>query len=199
MGVRGKRAEKPNGETKAAATEASPGVGHNQLTDDQRAALTFDWRKKYETALNAKKKAEADFKNTCKSARADLGDTAVDDIKSMIAMESEEGEAKIRSELERQMKVARWMGMPFGSQSDMFGEDRTPAVDRAYALGKKAGLAGESMQPPHAPGVPQHQTWLEGWHDGQAVVSKGFKPLTPIENAAQAAQEKSDAVDSLVH
>lgn len=194
--ARGKRAEKAekNGDERAA-----PGVGHNQLTDDQRAALTFDWKKKYSEALAAKKAADAAIKLVCKGARADLGDTAVDDIKDMIALATAEGEAKVQANIERQMKVARWMGMPMGAQSELFGEDRTPAVDRAFALGKKAGLAGEPCQPPHSNETPQYAKWMEGFHEGQAVLAKGIKPLTPVENAAEAAKAKSDAVDSLVH
>lgn len=188
MGVRGKRAEKPepkaNGET--------PGIGHNGLTDDQRAALTFDHKKKYEAALAAKRLADAALKQVCKVAKGDLGADAVADIKLMVELATDEGEAKLKADMERRLKVARWMGMPFGSQSDMFGEDRTPAVDRAFALGKKAGLAGETMQPPHAPETEQHRRWVEGFHEGQAVIAKGIKPLTEIEAAA-----KSAAVDSL--
>lgn len=181
MARRKKTDESANGETQEAA---APGVGHNQLTDDQRAALTFHHKRKYEAALALKKKAEADFKNACKVAKSELGDDAVADIKDMIALDTEEGEARLKAEAARIAKVARWMGMPVGSEPDMFSTDRTPAVDRAFALGRKAGLAGENCSPPHSPETEQHKRWMEGFHEGQAVLAKGIKPLTPREGAS---------------
>lgn len=185
---RGKRAEK-NAE-KPEAEE--PSVGHNSenavpdLTEDQRIALTFLHKKAYAKALNVKKQADADLKNVCKLAKSELGDEAVADIKDMIALETEEGEAKLKAQVERQLRVAKWMGLPFGAQGDIFDKvDRQPATEKAYANGKRDGLAGEPQHNPHDPSVPQHGEYLRGWSDGQAVLAQGIRPMTPIETAAK--------------
>lgn len=169
------RKRKENGEGEQ---QQAPGVGHNleAMTDDQIAALTFQHKRKYHEALGAKKLADAAFKNVCKIAKAELGDDAVSNIKDMIALETEEGEILHKTEMARKAKVARWMGLPLGAEPDMFGEDRTPAVDRAFAAGKKIGLAGEPCQPPHDPSTAQYTKWMEGFHEGQAVLAKGIKP-----------------------
>lgn len=174
MARRKKSAESENG--------TGPGIGHNALTDDQRHALTADHAKKYETSLAAKKAADKAFKDICKRAHADLGDSAVLDIKDMLAASTPEGEkalvARIQAEEERQKKIARWLGLAPGTEPSMFDDDRTPAVDRAFADGKRVGLAGGNCAPPHAPDTAQAAKWLEGFHEGQAVLSKGFKPLS---------------------
>lgn len=170
--------------------EQSPGPGHNleQLTDDQRHALTAQHATKYEAGLKAKKAADADFKNVCKVARADLGDTAIDDIKDLIAGSTPEGEkalkARLQAEEERQQRIARWLGLTAGTQSSMFDEeDRTPSSDRAFADGKRIGLAGGNFSTSHAPGTEQYNRALEGYHEGQAVLAAGFKkPTQPADD-----------------
>lgn len=174
MGRRKKNAESED--------QAPPQAGHNQLSDDQLHALTASHAKHYETALAAKKAHDKAFKDVCKRAHADLGDSAVIDIKDMLAASTPEGEAalkaRIQAEEERQKKIARWLGLAPGTEPSMFDEDRTPAVDRAFADGKRVGLAGGRCDPPHAPETEQHGKWMEGFHEGQAVLSKGFKPLS---------------------
>lgn len=185
--ARGKRAEKNTAEPKP----EEPSVGHNsdatpELTEDQSIALTFLHKKAYVAALAVKKKADADLKNVCKLAKSELGDGGIDDIKDMIALETEEGEKQLKAKIDRQMRGARWMGLPFGAQGSMFDQvDRTPAVEKAYANGKRDGLAGEPQHNPHDPSVPQYAEYLRGWQDGQAVLAQGIRPPTPIEAAAK--------------
>jgi len=162
-------------ETEAGSETDGEGIGHNSkvdLTDDQLQALFFSHKRLYESALATKKAADAAFKNTCKIAKAELGDDAVDSIKDAILLDTEEGEAKLKSRIERQLRVARWMAVPLGNQSDLFSDvaDRTPAVDRAYAAGKRVGMEGAPNKPPHDPSVPQFDAWMEGWSAGQAAI-----------------------------
>lgn len=173
--------------------EAPSSAGHNleTLTEDQRYALTVQHRRKYETALAAKRKADAELKNVCKIAHAELGDTAIDDIKDMIAGSTPEGEeallARMRAEEERRARMARWLGLAPGAQPSMFEDDRTPASDRAFAEGKRIGLAGDPCAPPYDPNTEQHRRWMEGFHEGQAVLARGFKKPTAQEAAGAAA------------
>lgn len=205
--ARGKRAEstpKPKDETpETTETEAPEGIGHNSeaeatptpdpLTEDQRIALTFMHKKLYSEALALKKAADAQLKNSAKLARAELGPTAINDIKDMIALESPEGEAALRQNVERQMKIARWMGMAVGTQAEIFVDvDRTPAIERAKAEGKRVGLAGDPCAPPHAPETEQYREWMAGFHEGQAVLAKGIRPM-PVELA------DSDDLDALTN
>lgn len=132
-----------------------------QLNDDQLAALTFQHKKNYERDLKAKKKADADLKNTCKIIKAELGANGIDDIKDLIAMDTEGGEKKLSSLVERVMRVARWGGHMI--QMDMF---KVESGGRAYELGKAAGLRGDMAKPPYGPGTADSNDWLMGHADG---------------------------------
>ena len=147
-----------------------------ELDDDQRQALFWQHKRRYEAALAAKKKADADLKNVAKAAKSELGDTAVADIKLAIELETEEGEARFEARREAENRVARWMGLPEGTQAEM---DLEPAVDKARADGKRAGLQGEQCACPHDSSVPQYKAWMDGWHEGQKVlVETKLRPLS---------------------
>jgi hypothetical protein len=147
---------------------------NSELTEDERRALLFQHVKTFEERLAAKKKADADFKNACKVAKSELGKDAVADIKDVISLKTPEGEAALKAEVERKLRIARFMNAPVGHQFT-FSDDMRPSVDRAYEDGKIVGLDGGDMRPPHDPSVPQYASWLEGWHAGQAVNASGFR------------------------
>lgn len=149
--------------------------GHNsELTDGEKMALTIQHKRFYVETLAEKKAADAAFKNACKKAKAELGKDAVADIKDMIAIE-ELGAEAIRANIERQHKVARWMSLPVGATPSFFEEDRQPAEDRAYEEGKRAGMAGAAARPSYDPSVPQYQRFLDGFHDGNAILAQGIQ------------------------
>lgn len=179
--------------------EESPGPGHNgpePLSEDQTIALTFTHKRAYSAALAVKKKADADLKNAAKLAKAELGADAIADIKDIIAVETEEGEKKLKAEVERKLKIARWMGLPNGANGDLFPQvDRAPAIDRAAARGKRDGLAGERADPQCDPSVPQYNSYMEAYHAGQKVAFT-IKPLAPPEPAA--GTEEADEFDTLI-
>lgn len=147
---------------------------NSELTEDERRALLFQHVNAYQAALAAKKTADANIKNVCKIAKADLGKGAVADIKDVIALREPGGEAEVRQEVERKLQVARYVNAPVGYQFS-FAEDMRPAVDQAFEAGKIQGLDGGSMTPPYDPSLPQYQRWLEGWHAGQDVLRSGFQ------------------------
>ncbi len=169
----------PKPPKKATAREPRvPDIGHNSgepLTDEQMQALHFQHTKKYETALAAKKKADADFKNVCKAACAELGKQAVGDIKLGLELKTPEGEARLKEMMASQIRVARWSGLPVGHMDDMFPTDRTPINERTRADGKRAGLAGESCNPPHHLTGTLISEWTAGHAEGQAVNLSGIK------------------------
>jgi ribosome modulation factor len=144
-----------------------------ELTDEQKQKLFFVHQKGYKAALEVKQKADADFKNKCKTIKAD--GIAVSEIKLSL-MEPEKFEARVREDVESYSRVARWLGSPIGTQLQLLDEpDRTPGDDRAYEDGKRAGMRGEDCKAPFAQHLPQANRWREGWHAGQAVVTDRFK------------------------
>lgn len=144
----------------------------NGLTDDQREALFFQHLPIYEAKLAAKKTADANFKNACKAARSELGKHAIDEFKYAIRLrDNEDSDAEIQAEIDRMLRVARYMNAPLGSQLGLFdGEDRRPATERAYAAGKLARLQGEPRRSPHDPSLPQNDSWLTGYADGEKAL-----------------------------
>lgn len=212
--VKGKPAGKPRKQRQKAPSEAAPqaqnvtteaaaspataaGVGHNSgaetLNDKDLQALTVHHKGKYVESLANKKKYDKEFRDACKKAVADLGDNAVDDIKDMILLETEEGEAKIKAQIDRRMRIARWMALPLGVQSDFLWQpDRTPLVDRAKAEGFMAGLSGNVNCMPPYDGEPG-QAWISAWHDGQAKrVRENIKPTSELKPAATSEQSSFD-------
>lgn len=170
--------------------------GHNkpELTDDEKRALLLQHKRSYEISLSAKKAADAEFKNICKRAKAECGKDAVADIKDAIAFEQPGGQGAFNEEMARKHKVARWMGLPVGSEPSFFeATDRRQAIDVAYDSGKSAGMIGDTCQPPHDPSVPQYQRWIEGWHDGQAIIASAFEKIKPEPSAPPPAAEQSEA------
>lgn len=139
MALRGR----PKGSKNKVKTPPSPGdgngIGHNsqvlELTDEERQALAHQHMEQYERALALKKKTDADFKNTCKSARAALGPDAVDLIKDMILIETDEGREKLRERARRAQMAARYMAAEVGMQFDFFAE---PPPEGAESFGDEA-------------------------------------------------------------
>lgn len=188
-----KNKPKTNGDGEAPAA----GIGDNsgEMTDEQRYVLTHQHMQRYGSALAAKKKADADLKNVCKVAKADLGKQAVADIKLMVELRSPEGEAALKERMEAQARVARWMGLPLGIQGDLFPGDPRPDDERAFDNGRRTGLQGEPCKPPHDPSVPQHDAWINGWQAGQKVLLETkIRPLTsrPDEGDAENGDDDAD-------
>lgn len=142
---------------------------NSTLSDDEERALFFQHRRFYETALAVKKKADADLRNVAKKAKADLGEHAVHQIKTAIELESDDGSETIKARMERELQVARWLGLPIGAQGSLFEEDRRPAEEKAEQEGFVAGAGGEWMKVPERYGAssPAGQAWIRGWHRGQ--------------------------------
>lgn len=151
-----------------------PHVAKEPLNDEQLHALTAHHAKAYEKLLAAKKASDAALKNGCKLAKAE--GVPLKQIKEYIDLQTEEGQAAFREDLARQHMVARWAGMPVGTQMNFFDEvDRTPSDEQAKSDGKRAGLRGEKCEAPrHLPGNLV-SAWTEGWHSGQEVLAGKIK------------------------
>jgi hypothetical protein len=65
-----------------------------------------------------------------------------------------------------------------GQQYDLFERPAPmPAVDRAYDEGKMASMQNQPAKPPYDPSVPQYGAYMQGFHDHQATLAGGIKPL----------------------
>ncbi len=152
------------------------GIGHNggELTDDQLQALTRQHAQKRTRLLDAEKKAKAERMNFDKLIKSELGPKGLANIKLLELLSTPEGEAEVVAEMERQVRIARWAGLVIGTQGDLFGTDRRTAEEKAAEAGKRAGLSGESGQPPSGYSGEAHNAWMDGWREGQAVLASGF-------------------------
>lgn len=169
----------------ANVAKARKGADVGELSADQKSALLFHHVTAYENSLANKKNSDAKLKNVCKLARSELGDDGIDRIKTVLRLRTPEGEAEIKSMLSMTLAVADAVASPIARQFDLFSDkDRTPAEDRAYAEGKRDGLAGIATTNTWAKGTPPHAKYEAGYKIGQAVLKKGFRPLTPLERAA---------------
>lgn len=186
----GRRKGSKNRPKDTSACGELPPAGHNgcPLIDDEYRALLFQpggHLERYKDALASKKNADAHLKDVCKIARSELGPNAVKDIKLAIEAETPEGEESIKSRLESQLRVLRWIGLPVGHQGALFASvDLTPAVDKARADGNRAGFRGERCSPPYDPSVPQYSSWMDGWRAGQDILVS-----TPEESASHRRKE----------
>lgn len=152
----------------------NPKVAKEPLNEDQLQSLFFNHKKQYEKALAVKKKADADFKVVCKLLKAE--GTKLSDVKLAIELEDPEASGEMRARLERELRVARWVGAPVGTQFSLLDEvDRTPIDERTFEDGKRAGLKGEPATPPkHTPGnLISH--WMGGHHEGQTILAGRIK------------------------
>lgn len=160
---------------------AKPGHNNPPLSDAERQALHFKHVSEYQRELAAKKTADANLKNTAKRIKAEGG--SVRAVKLSIELATPEGETAFRARMAEEAEVAAWNGV--GIQVDMFADERQPAEDRAFEEGRRAGLKGEPNKPPYDTSVPQHQKWLAGYGEGNAVLaSEGFKRFKPEPAAA---------------
>jgi hypothetical protein len=162
------------GRPKKSASEKTggplPPTNGNHQDDDVKAMTFFGFAKRWQAAKDTLAIVEEE-------AKAKLGKHAVRDIRTWALLKDEKGEQKLKEKIEAQMRIARWLGLAMGTQAELFAEDRTPSVDRAYAEGKRDGLAGDPCKPDYAPELEQYRRYMDGFHEGQAILAKGINPL----------------------
>lgn len=141
--------------------------GHNStLTDEEKRALTFHHAKAYEAADALVEKAKKDRASVVDLAKADLGKGAKADIVDLLTANTP---AKMKVVFDRVQRLARWAGLPVGSQAQLFERAADP-----FEEGKVAGMSGETCQPPQTLAQDAQQLWISGWHDGQTILSRAF-------------------------
>lgn len=192
MGRR-KKSENGHGEADDATTAAADGERPEartieDLSEQERQALFFDHLRKAEPLFEAKKAAAQAIK-TAKAIAEEEG-VSWKDIELALKAKTPEGEAKLRAEVERQQRVARWMGVSIGTQADMFDDEANgDRAARARAEGQRAGMAGQPCKPPdhYAPGSDAYTAWCDGHADGNEALGRAtFKRAAPVDPHVEA-------------
>lgn len=170
----------------------------NELTDDQRQVLFFNHLRKIETLKDKLATVNSDLRNAYKVAKAE--GFIKKEFDFAFWLEKDEGEAAV-AERKRQAEIAAWMGVPLGTQADLFSGEAAPSIaEKAYEDGKRSGIKNEVLKPPHGSGTEAYNEYVRGWHDGAAVRTttlreqeEGAQLLRPAENTTDAPDELDDA------
>ena len=173
-------ADPPDSDLLDAAENASPShelppTTHNLGVADEddvrvyiRTMIAFNKRRK---DLNAEIAA---YRKTARGQGIELGQA--DHVIRMLEWKPEE----IKTWFDNGRKYAEAMGMPVGTQLELFGDDRTPDLVREQlrwrGQGRIDGLAGRGSATQVPDGCPpeHRQTYGEGWHEGQKETQESF-------------------------
>ena len=165
---------------KAAAAAAPAGEGSkvDALTDDMQKALANIHQKEFNKSLAAKRAAAADHQTIVARIKSESGD--IKQLKVMNDLETPAGEAKVREDLERILKAAKWKQSKLGDQFQLFDDkpDRTPIDDRAFADGKADGLNGDPPDNQKYQG-PLLQRYMAGYHEGNMAFAATLELFRP--------------------
>lgn len=163
--------------TKAPKESTAP-LGHNDLTDEQKTALLLQHIGQIEREQKEQARITANIRNIRKKAKAD--GFSPEEVNYALFLRKTDPDTAVAA-FGMQARIAKWLAHPVGFQADLLGDgiDRTPSVEKAFSEGRVAGMAGDTCTVPekYGPGSEQGQRWMAGWHEGQAVLSKGFQPL----------------------
>jgi uncharacterized protein (UPF0335 family) len=143
--------------------------GPGALTDDERRALLLQGISKLEGLIEKKDEIVADIRNERKRLKSDGFEPY--EIDYALALRKKDPAEQLAQHL-RQMRIARWLAHPIGTQGSLL-----PADGEAYEIGKAVGLEGSApCKPPTTMSDSDQQRWIEGWQDGQqTLAAKGFK------------------------
>lgn len=191
------KAEKAKKPAKAKGKSSAKAVAE-VLMDPNKRELFLSDKRKYKTLADAVASATGKLRAHVKTIKSD-GFT-VDQIKVGIQVETPEGEAELRSELQALLLAAKYSGSSLGKQLDLFSEpDRTPSVDIAADEGQRDSMEGKTAAPKYDPSTPQHASYMKAYHDEtERRVKEGIKPVAEpstklIPKAAKDASVKAKA------
>jgi len=183
---------------KAASSAPKTSPIQDELTDGQIYSRTEDKRQEYERLLKLKTDHSANFLNFCKETRKLLGDNAIDDIKELIAGKTPEGEARLKAQVERRIRVLRWMEVPIGTHGELFPAiDSAPITERAFNTGRRHALAGDPRNNQHHHTTEAHRSYEAGYVEGQAEkITAGIKPLDDDDEKVSGDIQKAASIGS---
>jgi hypothetical protein len=193
-------AKAPRADTAKAPKNSKEKPAPRANNDDLDRALFLDYLPKLAVAVKGVKDAKDTLAILYKQANQD--GFSKKDFDEVAKLQGAEGEKIKKAAIARSLRIARWLGMALGAQLDMFEEpDRVPAADRAFEEGKTQAMQGVSLKCDYAQETEQYRRFAEGWHAGQAILSKGFKKLHPevakdeAEKVAKKAQRDAEQAE----
>lgn len=169
--------------TPDAITATPPTVTAEQLNDEQLQVLFFQHKREVKSLIGQHEAAKAEAKRLGKLVTQGYKLAAAEgisreELELAIKLETDEGLRELQVRREREERVARWMGEPLGSQSDLVGDAQEEA-------GKRAAMSDELRKPPSQLGQRDAQRWLKGFDKGVEAMNAqragGFK--APIGDA----------------
>lgn len=172
------------------------GQGHNSgLTENQERALFFDHLNKIQASKEELEKMKASHARLFKAAKADGINKKDLEYALRLRADDSNGE-ELLEERRREIRIAKWLQHPVGTQIDLFDADRSTAEEKAFELGKNAGMEGETCIAPYDGSSKQAQAWIKGWHEGQAAIfairKKKTEEEAPIVKGAEAPDDDDD-------
>src|SRR6266403_1670456 len=154
-----------------------PTAGQNSgLNDEEKRALTFHHARAFETADALVEKAKAERTAIVDLAKSDRGKGAKAAIKDLLTANTP---ANMKAVFDRVQRLARWAGLPVGTQTQLFEKKMDSFED-----GKVAGMSGDKCEPPHNLAQDSSQRWIAGWHEGQTILMAAFKKKRPADPIA---------------
>jgi hypothetical protein len=196
---------KPAQTTKApnkAAAKPSPAVAAASTSPDTDAEAKALFLRALPKIAELKAKlntANANLRNAYKQAKAD--GFLKKDFDVAFEIQGAEGEKAKKAAIARELTIAKWLGCDLGAQLDLFMQDaRVPAADRAFEEGQTASMQNKAAKPPYDPSTEQYRRYMAGFHEHQATLAKGIKPLNPAvaqdvrdtaENKAKSDQQRA--------
>jgi hypothetical protein len=119
--------------------------------------------------------ANSNLRNALKTAKSD--GFLKRDFDVAFRLQTEPGEKAIKLEIARDCTIAGWLGYSLGKQLDLFLQDDMHDTEMmAYADGEEASRIGKPAAPIYAPGTSGYDAYMQGFHDHQEELHKGFKP-----------------------
>lgn len=151
------------------------------------------------------KSAQSYLRNAYKSAKKD--GFLQRDFDVAFRLKTQLGERQLKSEIARDMTIAKWLGFGLGKQLDLFVEAETRDIEgQAHSEGEEASRNNEAANPVYAPGTPGYEAYMAGFHEHQEETVKGGiqkvdyqpssgTPMTRSQFRAQQMLKKADAAE----
>jgi hypothetical protein len=165
--------------------DKAPGQGHNLASDDRKVLyfMHIGLIGRLDDQIAELREKRSSLR---KQAKADGFELGVE-IDEGLRIRNAEDDSIIADGISKRLWVARMHGLTIVDQLDLFGPASTDSLMRAFDAGLQAGLMANDPKPPMDPGA-EFNSWMEGWHAGQAKVREVMQRRMEAANAADAAE-----------
>lgn len=183
---------RPKGSRNKASLEREASSGDNSaLTPQQQEERFHRHLDEYVEADAKVKSAAGAFRNLKGRIKDEGGD--IEELKIACQLENEEGTIKQKATLAKIARVSRYMGVPLGTQFELFGQPAPDAeYERGFGIGKSEGLEASPRDTSRfATGTRVFDGYHAGYDAGQAMNLGGIKE-TPPPKAAKPSGKKGD-------